>query len=224
MIYPQTPHHGYNLKKAQRLEQTWDERWEEVMPCEIRPALEHGTASSSGPDLKTGPESGPDKKIRIWKQNYFGHVSSYTPDYSGYSKNRELDSINNHVTASWMAVSNGDTGLLVAQTTKVAASMAFCPMRTRRQGNKRQGNKLSIRLNPFGAYFGRQYHYPTAYSGLGYFAAVKLSASDHISSYAPSFNGVTQDFEIIIAPYEGDAPPEQLRADAEAYTFPIFVK
>jgi len=31
------------------------------------------------------------------------------------------------------------------------------------------------------------------------------------------------EFEIMFAPWEGDAPPEQIRADAEAYAFPMYV-
>jgi hypothetical protein len=75
-------------------------------------------------------------------------------------------------------------------------------------------------MNPFGSYTGRQYRYPGTYTGLGWMVAVRFSASDHIAPYAPSFNGKTQRFRLMIAPYRGDAPPENIRADALAFAYP----
>ncbi len=193
--YPQTPHVGYSKGKAERLGRTWDHRWREVMPCEIRPAL-------AG-------------ELRVWKHNYCDHVSAYSLDYGRFSKNVELDSVNNHVTHGWVAVSDGARGLLAAQTAEVLSGMAFCPLRTRREGAVSRAW-----LNPFGSYWGRQYHYGTADTGLGNFLAVSMSASDHINPYAPSYNGKMQEFRLLLAPYAGDAPPENLRYDAEAFAYP----
>jgi hypothetical protein len=202
VIYPRTPDHDYDKGKAQRLQQAWDNRWQEVRPCEIYPAL-------------AGKDSSP---LRVWKHNYCDHVSSYTLDYERYSKNEELDSVNNHITHGWVAVSDGERGLLVAQTADVASGMAFCPLRTRKQNAVRR-----VRLNPFGTYWGKQYHYGTADTGLGNLLATTFSASDHIRPYAPSYNGRVQEFRLLIAPYTGDAPPDSVQHDAAAFAYPYLV-
>jgi hypothetical protein len=197
--YPRTPFHGYNPGRAERLQRKWDTRWNEVWPLELEPIF----------------RGNPGNGLRVWKHNYMGHMSSYELDYGRFSKNRELDSCNNHITNGWVAVSNGTHGLLVAQTADVLCSLAFCPLRTRREGDG-----LRVMMNPFGSYTGRQYRYPGTYTGLGWMVAVRFSASDHIAPYAPSFNGKTQRFRLMIAPYRGDAPPENIRADALAFAYP----
>lgn len=200
--YAHTPHKGYPRGKAQRLERTWDPSWQAVMPCEIQPSLA-GVAESP---------------LRVWKHNYCDHVSTFSLDYGRYSKNVELDSVNNQVTHAWTAVSDGQRGLLIAQNADVASGMAFCPLRTRLDGER-----MRLLLNPFGSYTGRQYRYGSADTGLGNLLAVSLSASDHINPYAPSYNGRTQEFSLLIAPYCGDAPPAQVQHDAEAYAYPYLV-
>lgn len=198
---PETPSHC-DPKKAERLQRTWDDRWQEMSPCELHPNLV-GT---------------PGIPLRIWKHNYCDHVTSYRLDYERYSKNLDLDSVNNHVTDGWVAVSDGQKGLLLAQTADVNTSMAFCPMRL-----KHQGHEKHIHLNPFGSYSGRQYNYATRDTGLGKFLAVTMSASDHIKPYAPSYNGREQVFRLMIAPYLGDRPPETIQQDAEAFAYPFIL-
>jgi hypothetical protein len=200
IIYPQTRSNNYNKNRARQLEGEYDGNWREVMPCEIRPAL-------------FGQR---DKPLRVWKHNYLGHVSHYDLNYGTFSKNEELDSFNNHVTHAWVAVTDGDTGLLVAQTANVNACFAFCPMRTRATS---QGARVF--LNPFGCYHGKQLRYATAFSGLGRFIAVKMA--DSLDSFAPSFNGRTERLAQLIAPYTGDAPPQEIRSDAEAFAYPYAV-
>ncbi|NTU65226.1 MAG: hypothetical protein HGB05_17960, partial [Chloroflexi bacterium] len=202
VVYPRTPDRGYDRGKAQRLQQTWDNDWQEIKPCEINPAL-------------AGRSENP---LRVWKHNYCDHISSYSLDYGRFSKNDELDSVNNHITHGWVAVSDGECGLLVAQNADVASNMAFCPLRTRRQGRA-----LRVRFNPFGTYWGKQYRYASADTGLGNLLATTFSASDHIKSYAPSYNGRVQEFSLLIAPYAGDIPPETVRYAAEAFAYPYLV-
>lgn len=200
--YPKTPEEGYNPEKSKRLQRTYDPRWQEVMPCELRPGF-------------TGM---PDAPLRVWKHDYCHHVSSYTLDYERFSKNDALDSINNHVTNAWLAVSDSTRGLLLAYSADVCTGMAFCPLRTRREGAQKQ-----LRLNPFGSYTGRQYHYATKDTGIGKAIATAASASDHLQPYAPDYNGRQQLFRLLIAPYAGDCPPETLQADAEAFAYPYIV-
>ena len=202
IFYPLTEYKKYNAGQAERLGQPFDNRWEEVIPCQISPNMP-GTS---------------DSPLRVWKHNYCNHISSFSLDYSTFSPNDELDSVNNHVTDAWVAVSNGKAGLLVAQNADVNTSMAFCPLRTRKTGST-----SSVRLNPFGSYWGKQYHYQTADTGFGKFVSVSMSAAAHISPYAPSFNGRMQEFSMMIAPYAGDAPPESIQSDAEAFAYPYIL-
>lgn len=202
VAYPRTPDRRYAPGKAQRLGQRWDGDWQEVRPCEIWPAL-------------AGRDESP---LRVWKHNYCDHVSQFSLDYGRFSRNVELDSANNQVTHGWVAVSDGRRGMLVAQSADVASGMAFCPLRTRKQGDV-----LRVRLNPFGTYWGKQYHYGAADTGLGKLLATTFSASDHINSYAPSYNGRVHEIALLIAPYRGDAPPDSTRYAAEAYAYPYLV-
>ena len=192
--YPHTPDQGYDPGKAQRLQQAWDNRWQEVLPCEIQPKL---TAAP-----------------RVWKHNYCNHVSSYELDYGRFSKNRDLAEANNQITAGWLAVTDGQNGLLLAQTADSANNVAFCPLRIQRG---------QLRMNPFGTYWGRQYHYATADTGLGKLLATTFSAADQIKPYAPSYNGRVQEFSLLLAPYQGDCPPETLQHDADAFAYPYIL-
>ena len=200
--YPQTHFKKFNRGRAERLEQQWDARWHEVMPCQLNPGI-------------TGVKGAP---VRVWKHNYVNHVSTYDLNYGEFSKNRELDSCNNHITSGWVALTDGKLGLLCAQTSDVLSSLAFCPLRTRIKRGK-----TSVYMNPFGSYTGSQYKYASAYTGLGRGVAIHLSASDHISPYAPSYNGKTQTFSLMLAPYAGDCPPEEVQADAAAFSYPYML-
>jgi hypothetical protein len=44
-----------------------------------------------------------------------------------------------------------------------------------------------------------------------------------MSSFAPSFNGRSEELALLLAPYLGDAPPEEMRRDAEAFAYPYAV-
>jgi hypothetical protein len=200
ITYPKTHSDHYDRHRARALEQEYDGNWREVMPCEIRPTL-FGRSN---------------RPLRVWKHNYLGHTSAYDLNYGQFSKNEEIDSFNNHVTHAWVAVTSGKEGLLVAQTADANASFAFCPMRTRMT---QRGTR--ILLNPFGSYHGRQWSYATAYSGLGKLLAVKLAES--LDPLAPSYNGRTESFSLLIAPYSGDEPPREIRSDAEAFAYPYAV-
>jgi hypothetical protein len=143
-------------------------------------------------------------------------MSFYDINYEEFSKNRQLDSFNNHVTHAWVAVTDREKGLLVGQTADMNACFAFCPMRTRSTpGGTR------IFLNPFGSYHGDQLNYVTAFSGLG--KAISLKMADHLDAFAPSYNGRTESFRLMLAPYLGDEPPEEIRNDAEAFAYPYAI-
>jgi hypothetical protein len=202
IMYPRTPDREFNSAKAKRLQQAWDERWQEVMPCQITPALSESHESP----------------LRVWKHDYCDHVSTFDLNYGRFSPNKELSSVNNQITHAWVAVSGGGSGLLIAQNADVASNVAFCPLRVRRNRGKTQ-----LHLNPFGSYSGRQYRYATATTNLGNLLASTFSGADHLKPYAPSYNGRVQEFSLMLAPYIGDAPPENIRYDAEAFAYPYIV-
>src|SRR5690606_11571359 len=106
-----------NRSKAQHLQQAWDIRWQELAPFEIRTVYEH-------PD-----------RVQIWKHDYCGQLTHYSPDYSAFTPNLSLTSINNHITNAWVALSDGTSGLLLAQNADYLANAAFCPMRSVRGTN-----------------------------------------------------------------------------------------
>ncbi|HSN94527.1 MAG TPA: VTT domain-containing protein [Anaerolineaceae bacterium] len=194
---PRTPDKGFNRGKAQRLQQAWDVRWQELTPFEIRPVFEQ-------PD-----------KVQIWKHDYCGQVTHYSPDYSAFTPNQSLASINNHITNAWVAISDGSSGLLLAQNTDYMANVAFCPIRS-----IHGRNGLEYRLNPFGTYTGNQYRYALSKTGLGRFLATRVAPAGQLDPLAPSYNGRSLSFMLMLAPYEGAAPGENLQADAQAFAYP----
>ena len=195
--YPQTPRRGFDQNKAARLARDWDARWRTVSPFELQPAF----------------DATEDSPARIWKHGFFDLVDSYELAYHRFGPNREQDSLDNHVTDGWVAVSAGGQGILVAQSAAAATVFAFCPMRTRLR-NGRQ----SVYLNPFGTYYGRQWKYPLAVTGLGRLAA--LLGADNLDSYAPSWEGSSIRFSLMLAPYKGDCPPAGLQRDALVFATP----
>lgn len=200
VVYPATRSRAFVKERARRLEREYDGNWKEVMPCELRPAL----------------VGRPGRPLRVWKHNYLGHVSSYDLNYGDVSRNVELDTFNNHVTHAWVALSDGERGMLVAQTADTNSAMAFCPMRLRTTAG---GTRVT--MNPFGTYHGKQWRYGTAFTGFG--RLVALQTADSLDSVAASYGGRTEEFGLLVAPYAGDAPPTDLQADAEAFAYPYAV-
>jgi hypothetical protein len=175
-----------------------DLRWVETAPCQLTPSL---SAPSRQP-------------LRIWKHNYLGLTSFYDLNYGQFNpKNRDLDAFNHQVTAGWVAVSNGKTGLLVGENAETLASMAFCPMRLR-ENNGQQ----TLSLNPFGSYYGRQFDY-SHLGGNGNGAVVMQAFSGALGPNGPSFNGETLRFSLLLAPYMGDEPPQAWQEIAAAHFY-----
>ncbi len=186
----------------QKLRRLLDLRWIEVAPFQLNPSI---TALASTP-------------LRIWKHNYLGVTSFYNLSYGLINPhNRNLDSFNHQVTAGWVAMSNGQLGLLLAENAEQWSSLAFCPMRLRESGGTQH-----LSLNPFGSYFGQQLDY-SHLGGTGVGTEFATLASGSLKPNAPSFNGQTVRFSLLLAPYSGDQPPAQLQDDVEAFFYPFGV-
>jgi hypothetical protein len=144
-----------------------------------------------------------------------GMTSFYDLDYGKINpKNRNVDSFNHQVTAGWVAISNGKQGLLIGEDAQTLSSMAFCPMRLR----EHDGQQM-ISLNPFGSYYGKQFDY-SHLGGNGNGTAIMQAFSGALSPNGPSFNGETLHFSLLLAPYFGDEPPQEIQDDAAAHFYP----
>ncbi len=196
--YACTPKRQVIHNMTQKLRRLMDLRWVETAPCQLTPAL--GAPA--------------EKPLRVWKRNYMGITSFYDLNYGQFNpKNRSLDSFNHQVTAGWVAVSNGKMGLLVGENAATLASMAFCPMRLREKDGQQ-----TFALNPFGSYYGKQFDY-SHLGGNGNGAVIMQAFSGALAPNGPSFNGETLRFSLLLAPYAGDEPPQELQDFAAAHFY-----
>ena len=186
----------------QKLRRLIDLNWVEVAPFQLRPSI---TAATENP-------------LRVWKHNYLGITSSYRLNYGSINpRNKNLDAFNHQVTAGWVAITNGEKGMLIAENSQEMTSMAFCPMRLREVDGIQY-----LYLNPFGTYHGKQPDY-SHLPGNGLGAEITGAVSNALNSSAPSFNGQTVHFSLMLAPYFGDSPPRNLQNDAAAFFYPFGV-
>ena len=197
--YPLTAKRDLLSNMQQKLRRYLDLRWIEVAPFPLRPRLE-GTR---------------DAPLRVWKRNWLGVATSFPLDYARINPaNAELDAFNHQVTAGWVAVTDGSRGLLVGQSSDVRSSYAFAPMRLREEGGRQE-----LQLNPFGTYHGRQLDY-SHMGGTGIGTEFTNLGSNALRPNGPSYNGESERFSLLLAPYAGDEPPAPIQVDAEAFYRP----
>ena len=174
-----------------------DAGWQEVAPVELRYVQR---ASRKHPFF-------------IHKRNYLGEEGAYAVDYYRHSsKNRSVASINNHITAEYAAVTTSGSGMAVAMNPNVSANFAYCPFK---MDYRPQTDEFAIRANPFGTYHGSQIIPPTRGNRQGY-EAVVLSAPQ-LHSAGPTYNGRLERFELMVAFFNGDAVPNDVKADLVAF-------
>jgi hypothetical protein len=197
--YANTPPRDIIHTLQQKLRRMLDLNWVEVAPFQLNPAI-HAPG---------------DDPLRVWKHNYLNITSFYDLDYGQINpRNRNLDSFNHQVTAGWVAVSNGEKGLLIGENAEVLTSMAFAPMRLREINGTQH-----LSINPFGSYHGRQIDY-SHLGGLGIGTDITLAASGSLRPNGPSYNGQSVRFSLLLAPYKGDEPPQALQDSAAAFFYP----
>jgi hypothetical protein len=176
------------------LEEACAEDLTEVYPLGITPALdEYG--------------------LRVWKHNYF--------DYTGsYDVTEPADSLNNHVTASWMAMSDASMGVMVAYNAERLAGLAFCPIKVKTDPSGR----LQPVLNPFGTLWGELPDHDAARTGgLGIGEMLTKLLGTQFHPTGPAYAGTTSRLSVILVPYPGDEPPLEDQEMAEAYSYPPHV-
>ncbi len=186
--------------------QQYDTRWQEIMPCEIRPNL-----------------IGNRIPLRIWKKNFLGYISYFDLNMREVdSKNANIDCMVANISDGWMALSNKTDGMLIGFNSLKAANFAFTPIKIRNKGFK-DGHKKGqqIRINPFGTYFGKILHYWT--DGTGHAQKFVTTQSSTFRSSAPTFSGKTISFDIVIIPYSGDEPPDSVKSFADHFSLPPLI-
>jgi hypothetical protein len=152
--------------------------------------------------------------LRVWKHNCFGYTGSY-------DITEPADSLNNHVTASWMAMSDESMGVMVAYDTQQRAGLAFCPIKVKTD----LFGRLEPVLNPFGTLWGELPDHDAARTGgLGLGDMLTVLLGTQFDPTGPAYSGTTTLLSVILVPYSGDRPPLQEQELAEAYSYaPHFI-
>ncbi len=190
---------------------TYDDRWQEIIPCEIRPNI-----------------IGKNKNyLRIWKHNFFGQTNYFDLDMVEVDpKNADIDCFVSNVSDGWMAVSNKEKGLLIGFNSLKAANFAFTPIKIRDKGfHDLEQRGQQIRINPFGTYFGKMLHH-WIQGSTGHAQQIVPNYSSTFKTTAPTFSGKTLDFNLLISPYliiDSDIPPKSIQSFANHFSFPPLI-
>ncbi|MHA1669206.1 MAG: hypothetical protein ACTSV5_01375 [Promethearchaeota archaeon] len=184
------------------VEEQYQEKWLEIMPCEIRSNI-----------------MGSDEPLKIWKRNFLGIVDYFKLDMKEVdSKNANIDCLVANISDGWMSISNKEKGLLVGFNSLKAANFAFSPIKIKDKGFgdlKIKGQQ--VRINPFGTYYGKTFHYWSEGTGHAQKIVTKLIGTNE--STAPTFSGKKVIFDLIISPYLTDSPPESVQNFADHFSF-----
>ncbi len=193
-----------SMDSATSVQEQFNAKWKEISPCEIRPCI-IGNGTS----------------LRIWKHNFLGHITYFDLDMREVdSKNKNIDCLVANMSDGYMSMSNKtNMGMLIGFNSLEAANFAFSPIKIKDKGFGDVPKKgQQIRINPFGTYWGKMLHHWTFGTGHGQEFAPKVSTT--YRSTAPSFNGKSISFELVIAPYSGDKPLESIISFANHFSFP----
>lgn len=183
-----------------------DNRWQEIIPCEIRPDL-----------------IGVENPLRVWKKNFFGRVSYFDINMQDIDKrNSDIDCLVSNISDGWMALSDKSKGLLLGFNSLEAANFAFSPLKVRSKGFGDASKKgQQVRINPFGTYYGDLLRYWTM--GSGHAEKITRKFLGTIHSTAPTYSGKELKFNLILMPYIGDKPPESIQSIADHFSLPPLI-
>lgn len=175
-----------------------DNNWIEAIPAEVNFAI---------PSKK-------EKPFKIIKRNYLGVESSYLIDYFNHSdENLNLDNVNNHISAEYIALAAENSGIAIAMDTGVLSNFAFCPIKI-----EYENENFYAKLNPFGTYYGKQYKQPTWGHGQGFESAF-LAGQQYWTS-ASTYNGHEYKFSLMFAFFPGRKLPQKLKNDMLSFSHP----
>jgi hypothetical protein len=167
-----------------------DMKWSEAVPMQLTPIL--------------------DGDISVIKRNFMGDISSFRTQSFPESDelNKKLYSFNHQLTGGFVGLTDGERGLIVANSRQVLNSMAHCPMRLETDG--------TVRMNPFGTFYGPQrHHWGRAKDQiLGTYVLVTPQGK----SIAPSYNGNAETAMLALYPLTGSEPSGKQLAEINAFS------
>ena len=153
-----------------------DMKWTEAVPFQLTPKF--------------------DSDISVIKRNFMDDTSSFrTQSFPECDeKNDYLASFNHQLTGGFVGLYDENGGIVVANARQVLNSMAHCPMRLEKD--------KTVRMNPFGTYYGRQRHHFSRAKDqvLNVYTLVAAQGK----SIAPSYNGSTETAVFGIYPLSED--------------------
>lgn len=201
--YPSTEASDIFKAASREIIHRTDLNWQEVAPAEILFST-HGSRKDP---------------VRILKRNYLGLSSEYLLDYFRFNdRNLNLDSINNHTTESYVGIVAGSFGMGLSMDNSELSNFAFSPLKMR---YNTPSNAFTIRANPFGTYYGHQYRPPTWGNGNGF--EVTLLTGEQFYSSAPTYNGVSDHFSLMLAFFAGRQLPGSVKRDLIDFANPPVV-
>ncbi len=188
--YPYTPETTSISTENSALGRFSDMKWTETAPFQLTPML--------------------DGDISVIKRNFMDDISSFrTQSFPECDeKNDYLASFNHQLTGGFVGLYDENGGIVVANARQVLNSMAHCPMRLEK-------NK-TVRMNPFGTYYGNQRHH---------FGRAKdqiLNAYTYVAaqgkSIAPSYNGSEETAVFGIYPLSKDGLSDEEITEIKAFS------
>ena len=183
------------------VEEEYQNKWQEIIPCEIRSNI-----------------FGVDGFLKVWKHNFLGVTDYFTLDMKEVdSKNANIDCLVANVSDGWMALTDNEKGLLVGYDSLKAANFAFSPLKIKDKGfGDTKLKAQQVRINPFGTYFGKIFHYWSKGSGHAQKIVAQIIGTNE--STAPTFSGKTLSFDLIISPFLGNTPPRSIQSSADHFS------
>lgn len=186
--YPYTPELVSISTENSSLGRYTDMQWQEAVPFQITPKL-------------IGD-------INVIKRNFMDDISSFRtqsfPECD--SKNEYIASFNHQLTAGMVGLYDENTGLIIANARQVLSSMAHCPMRLEKD--------KTVRMNPFGTYYGKQRHHFSRAKGQILDAYTLVAAQG--KPLAPAYNGVSETALLGLYAFDG-TPEESLLSEIRAF-------
>ena len=189
--YPYTPETTSISTENSSLGRFSDMNWKEAVPFQITPKL--------------------DGDISVIKRNFMGDISSFrTQSFPECDeKNKKIYSFNHQLTAGLIGLTDGETGIAIANARQVLNSMAHCPMRL--------DEDKTVHMSPFGTFYGPQrHHWGRANDEI---LATYTLVTPQGKSLAPAYNGNSETALMGIFAFSGAQPEgkqlEQMLAFAD---------
>ena len=166
-----------------------DMKWSETVPFQITPTL--------------------NGDISVIKRNFMDDISSFRTQSFTESdeKNTSLASFNHQLTCGLVGLYDENGGIIIANARQVLSSMAHCPMRLEED--------KTVRMNPFGTYFGKQRHHHSR--AKGQILDVYTLVTPQGRSIAPSYNGSSETAVLGIFPLSATGLSDAERAEICAF-------